>query len=82
AANAITHTFGWGSSDYDGGGSTTVGLDASTSSSSYFGGWGTNLLRSCYYNSCNDQSGTYLKMSVFHSDSNGAGHTIYGHGKA
>jgi hypothetical protein len=81
-ASAITHTFGWGSSDYDGGGSTSVGLDASTTSTSYFGGWGTNILRSCYNDNCNDQSGTYMRMSVFQSDTNGAGHTIYGHGKA
>jgi hypothetical protein len=75
------HTWGWGSADWDGGGSIGVGLDASTTSQSRFGGVGTNLMRACYYDGCYDQDGLLLDMRVFHTYRE-ARRTIFGHGKA
>lgn len=77
--SAYIHTYGWGSADYDGAGATTVNLCAVSSGSCYFGGAGTNLIRACYNDNCNDQNAIGLKLGV---SSPYESHTINGHGKA
>lgn len=74
-----SHSFGWMSADYDGGGSTGVKacLAAVTSASCGYYGWGTNIVRICVYNNCNDATGN-LKAGV----STDRPHTVKGHGKA
>lgn len=84
---ASSHTYGWGSADYDGGGSVQVRVYAGCSSAGTCGNipefynYGTNLARACYDSfSCDDQDSRSYKMFVSQGDSNR--HTIYGHGKA
>jgi len=76
--SAILHTWGWGSAAYNGEGSVSVLLDASISTLSFFGGAGTNLIRACYNENCNDQEAQLMHMDV----SNTGFHTIFGHGEA
>lgn len=76
--SATAHTWGWGSAAYNGEGSVTVLLDASISTFSYFGGAGTNLIRACYNDNCNDQESVLMDMDV----ANTGFHTIFGHGEA
>jgi hypothetical protein len=78
------HSWSWGSADYDGEGVIEVGLDAGTSSQSFFGGWGKNLSRACSRTNCNDEDGQSWDISVFWccSGSSYTRHTIYGHGQA
>jgi hypothetical protein len=76
--NAVTHTWGWGSADYDGAGSTWVCIQAEGGS---FGSCGTNLARACFNTNCNDQSSSSFRLYVENYDG-GTRHTVYGHGKA
>ncbi|HZV76043.1 MAG TPA: hypothetical protein VFF79_20215 [Conexibacter sp.] len=69
------HTWGWGSASYSGSGSTYVCIRLS----GYALGCGTNLARTCYAASCNDQSVVAFPASV---ENFGAPHTISGHAKA
>jgi hypothetical protein len=77
-ASAGEHTWGFGSAAYNGEGSTTVRLDASTSTFSFFGGAGTNLIRACFNDNCDDQDSTMMDELV----GNSGFHTIFGHGEA
>ncbi len=79
-ANAVYHHFGWGSSAYNGSGSTTVDLEFTVNTTYHpFGGSGTNLIRACYYADCTRQTtdNGYLQVSTYAGP-----HTIFGHGKA
>lgn len=79
AAIGPEHTWGWGSVDYDGGGSTTVYMCARNSAGSCaFSGFGTNLVRVCYSGTCNDQGGAWLRIYM----RTNPGHTVYAHAKA
>lgn len=74
-----THTFGWGSADYDGFGSTQLSIDAlPTGSGRTWGGRGENVARACFSATCNDQ-GSYQYIMYFTTSPS---HTVYGHGKA
>lgn len=77
-SSATTHTWGFGSASYSGEGNDEVRLDAHTHELSYFGGWGTNLIRACYENNCNDQDSIFMYEDV----GNAGFHTISGHGEA
>jgi hypothetical protein len=79
SGSAVWHHFGWGSSSYSGSGSVGVAVTASGGGVS-FGGWGTNLIRACYYGSCVPQTAT--NMLFFVNQGSGVAHTIWGHGKA
>ncbi len=71
---SITHTWGWGSADYDGGGSTTVCVNMVT----VFQGCGVNLVRACAQSTCNDQSVYSAVIAIATSEN----HTITGHAEA
>lgn len=77
-SNGTYHSWGWGSADYDGGGSTTVTICAKSAPNDEacaFGAGGTNLARACYYASCNDQdswTGWKILIATYPA------HTIYG----
>ena len=75
--NANSHTWSWGSTDYDGAGSIQVFITTAD-----FGASGTNLTRACYYASCNDQDVRFSTIWMSHYTVSGASHTIYGHAKA
>lgn len=74
SSNAILHTWGWGSADYDGGGNTQVCVQEVYA----FGGCGLNLWRACYRSDCNDQNEWNAALYVYAT----ANHTITGHGEA
>jgi hypothetical protein len=77
--SASIHSWGWGSADYDGGGTITVcfaGEDGP--GSGVFGSCGSNLARSCFFSSCVDQSVINLAAGVW---SSGSSHTVNGHAK-
>jgi hypothetical protein len=76
--SATLHTWGFGSASYNGEGSVSVTIEAGTPELSYFGGTGTNLMRSCYELGCADQD----SISMHEQVSNGGFHTIFGHGEA
>lgn len=79
ANNAVWHHFGWASSSYGGAGNISVGFTVAGNGAS-FGGWGTNLIRGCYYSSCLPQG--VKNMRFFVAQGSGVPHTIWGHGKA
>ena len=89
ASCAARHTYGWGSADYDGGGSAFVTVGPFCvesfcgSEDSFFGSdWG--LVRACRFGTCVDQNYGRFVMYVQWSSSGSttARHTILGHGKA
>jgi len=77
-ASATQHTWGFGSAAYNGEGSVSVAIEATTGTIDPFGSSGTNLARACFENNCNDQESTSLYENV----SNSGFHTIFGHGEA
>jgi hypothetical protein len=75
--DALVAGWGWGSADYDGGGSTTVCTTTwNTSNGGVFSDCETNLARACYFSNCDDQD-TYALVQGIQTDPS---HTIYGHG--
>lgn len=79
-ANAVRHRYGWASSAYNGAGSTNVGLCGYDGTVCYFGGTAVDLVRACYYDSCNAQTAVNLWLYV--QNQGAYAHTIFGHGKA
>jgi hypothetical protein len=79
SGNAVWHHFGWGSSSYTGTGNIGVAVTA-TGNGLSFGGWGVNLIRACYYDSCVAQTAT--NMIFYVNQNSGVAHTIWGHAKA
>ncbi len=81
AGNAVYHHYGFLSASYSGSGSIHVAASAETSSGQgYFGGSGTNLVRTCYYDNCTPQTAVNLRAIV--SQSSGVAHTVVGHAEA
>ncbi len=78
---AHTHTWGWMSSDYDGGGGFFVYANVDVPLS--FGGTGYTYVRVCKRNDCNDPTDDGSQASrAWTSHNDGNRHTIYGHGRA
>lgn len=67
-------SFGWGSAAYNGGGAN---VSVCVYGGSWFSGCGTNLIRACFYDNCNDQNSQTMSMIV---ENFSGSYVIYGHG--
>jgi hypothetical protein len=80
--SSFNHSWGWGSNDYDGGGTVPLQAEGRTGATLFFYGAGDNYTTACYYLSCNDQGVYLMGFAISHTEGANIRHTLYGHAKA